>query len=89
MLPDIAKETLQMCLRFLRWGDYLGLSRQTQDVITKILVSRGRLDYGKRQSKAESTLTVRWLWRERRGPEPSKARNEALEREKGKFPIVS
>lgn len=67
----------------------MGLSRQTQDVITKVLVSRGGLDYGKRQSKAESTLIARWLCRERRGPEPSKAWNEALESEKGKFPIVS
>ena len=43
----------------------------------------------KGKSKAESTLTVKWLWRERRGPEPSEAWNEALESEKGKFPIVS
>lgn len=50
--------------------------------------SRGGLDCGKRQCKAESTLTVRWLCRGRRGPEPSNAWNEALETEKGHFPFV-
>lgn len=96
MLPHMAKETLHMCLRlrFLRRGDYLGLSRQTLDITKynpsyyKVLVSRGGLDYGKRQCKAESTLTARGLCRGRRRPEPSNAWNEALETEKGKLPFV-